>query len=117
MTGHRIILETAEKPRYADTCGDWWTARSGDVHIVVTKLDVLDDEGFLIALHELVEWKLCQKRGITQKFVDDFDMAFKGEGEPGDDPAAPYREQHRQAMIVEHLVANFLGMTSYGEVR
>lgn len=83
-------------------------------------IDVRDegsaDEQFLIALHELVEWKLCATRGISQSEVDAFDFGFKGEGEPGDDPSCVYRQQHRFAMLIEMLVAHELGLTGYGKV-
>lgn len=100
--------------RYKDTLGDWYL-KEAQLHI-----DVVDegtpDEQFLIALHELIEWKLCATRGISQSDVDAFDFGFKGDGEPGDDPSSPYRKEHREASIVEHLVAHFMGMTSYGKV-
>lgn len=100
-------------------CGDWYFDPSnGDLHIKVAGADVLDqDEVFLIALHELIEAKLCLKAGVVQGAVDAFDATFAGEGEPGDDPAAPYQRQHRAAMMIEHLMAIFLGRFDYGEVR
>jgi hypothetical protein len=66
---------------------------------------------FLVALHELVEVKLCEWCGITQKVVDDFDMEFEknraedDNSEPGDSPRAPYRLQHCIATGVERIVA------------
>ena len=109
----QIIIRETEKPRY-DTCGDWFF--EGETLIIETTLRLQSREGMLVAIHELVEWMLCKDRGITQEAVDAFDMAFKGEGEPGDDPKAPYRLEHRQAMLVEHLLANFLGLPNYGKV-
>jgi hypothetical protein len=91
----------------------------------------------LIALHELVEVKLCETDGITQQEVDDFDINFEegrekriaeagrattepgtttGEEaliaieEPGDQPDAPYREQHCFATGIERLLAARLGV-------
>jgi hypothetical protein len=80
-------------------------------------LPIDEQEQFLIALHELVEVKLCEARGITQVDVDRFDLAYTGEGEPGDEPDSPYRREHRFAMMLEHLMAHELGMTGYGIVR
>lgn len=66
---------------------------------------------FLVALHELVEVKLCEWCGITQKAVDAFDMAYEenraegDESEPGDSSNAPYKLQHCIATGVERLVA------------
>jgi hypothetical protein len=123
MTRSRIIIETATpeemRPPYnmeTGLAGDWYIASDGVLVIKVTG-DVLAREGFLYALHELIEAFLCLDRGISQQSVDAFDARFNGDGEPGDDPRAPYRQEHRFACLVEHLVAHELGMTGYGEVR
>ena len=91
--------------------------------IRVTGTDPLDDETFLIALHELVEAKLCQKRGITHAAIDKFDMEYwpavsprAVDAEPGDDPQAPYRKEHRFSALIEHLMAHELGIAGYGRV-
>ena len=102
------------------TCGDWF--HDQDKNLVIQVSDEIDGrplgdtEKFLIALHELIEVKLCEARGITQDDVDQFDLFFKGEGEPGDDPKAPYRLEHRFACLIEFLVAHELGLTGYGKV-
>lgn len=124
----RIIIDAVkqEDQRY-DTTGDWFFDPSnGDLHIRVTGGDALDeDEAFLVALHELIEVKLCQRDGITQGAVDAFDMQFEKDraaglheedAEPGDHKDAPYREQHRKAMLVEHLTAILLGRFDYGRM-
>lgn len=113
----KIIIEATspENQRY-DTLGDWFE-ENGNFIIRVNGDDPMDDdEAFLIALHELVEAKLCRARQISQTRVDAFDMAFQGDGEPGDDPAAPYRREHRFAMLIEHLMAHELGLKDYGAV-
>jgi hypothetical protein len=118
MTFPKIIIECLPQSqmRYCTT-GDWFFDKEGNLIIQVVGGDPLDhDEAFLVALHELVEVKLCHKAGVTQAAVDGFDFTFSGDGEPGDHPEAPYREQHRKAMLIEHLVANFLGKTDYGRV-
>lgn len=100
-------------------CGDWFVNKAnGDIHIRVAGPDVWDhEESFLVALHELIEARLCAKAGVVQGAVDAFDEKFTGEGEPGDDPAAPYQKQHRAACMIEHMTAIFLGKWDYGEVR
>lgn len=121
----RIIIEAvpADQMRLdaykAEDCGDWFVDRgNGDIHIRVVGTDVWDEEEkFLIALHELVEARLCHKAGVTEGEVDQFDRAFTGDGEPGDHPDSPYRKQHRGAMMVEHLTAILLGRFDHGEVR
>lgn len=59
----------------------------------------------LIALHELVEAMMCAANGVSQEDVDNFDTNFKGKGEPGDDPSAPYHKQHMIANVVERLIS------------
>ena len=87
--------------------GDWW--RDGDtLHITVTA-EALCDDALLIAVHELVEARLCERDGVPQAAVDAFDVAFNGDGEPGDDPRAPYFAQHRRALLIEGMLAEFLG--------
>lgn len=101
-----------------DGFGDWFFDKEGDLHIQVAGTHLMErDEVFLIALHELVEAKLCFNSGVTQNAVDHFDASFAGEAEPGDDPRSPYQKQHRAACLLEHQMAIFLGRWDYGEVR
>lgn len=96
-----------------ETPGDWWFEPDGSLQILVSDMDNPDYEA-LVAIHELVEVLLCQKRGITQEAVDAFDKKFEEErkegkhspeDEPGDDPAAPYGNEHFMATAVEELLA------------
>lgn len=98
--------------------GDWTIDGEGNLIIDLPGGgDPLSDDGtFLIALHEMVEAKLCHKRNIPQTEVDKFDFSYTGGGEPGDASDCPYRAEHRQAMLIEHLMANFLGIVDYGTV-
>lgn len=122
--GTRIIIEAIDPdkmrlPEYREEgCGDWFWDAEGNLHVqVACATDAWDDENaFLVALHELVEARLCFKSGVTQGAVDSFDSAFTGAGEPGDDPTAPYGKQHRAAGMIEHLCAIFLGKYDYGSV-
>ena len=112
----RFVSDKDMRPE-AVGLGDWWF--EGDTLQVRTQKG---PDAFLIALHETVEAWLCKEAGITADAVDEFDNAWEreqhgGDDEPGDDERAPYRLQHRQAMIVEHLVAHFLGLTDYGTIR
>jgi hypothetical protein len=102
-----------EKQRY-DTLGDWFIIvsmidGSRRLGVTVTNMNNEDSE-FAIAVHEMVEAYLCLKRGISGKEVDKFDMEFKGEGEPGDDPEAPYYKEHQFAMKIERLIVEELGI-------
>lgn len=121
---HKIIIEaiSADQQRYKTgaaqepTLGDWLYDEEGNLQIKVTGIHADDPETFLIALHELVEVQLCKMRGITQKQVDDFDFAFKGDAEPGDAVDSPYRKEHRFACLLEHQMAHEMGLTGYGKV-
>lgn len=74
---------------------------------------------FLVALHEMIEFELCKKNGISDNEVVAFDMSFEAErrmnmhpieAEPGNDPRAPYRDEHDFATMVERMVALKLGV-------
>lgn len=98
-----------------DGLGDWFVNDDGDIVIRAVGLDPLShDDAFLVALHELVELKLCLAAGISQEAVDAFDAAYEGDGEPGDDSRSPYRKQHRKACLIEFLMADMLGIVGYG---
>ncbi|HSS95839.1 MAG TPA: hypothetical protein VLK33_02350 [Terriglobales bacterium] len=100
--------------RYS-TCGDWYYDEEKTLCIRVSQMEDARYE-FLVALHELVEVKLCEWCGVTQKQVDDFDMDYEKSREPGDDsepgdsPSAPYRFQHCLATGIERIVATVLGV-------
>ncbi len=121
----KIIIEAIPKTqmRY-DTAGDWF--QDGDDLRIQVDDDLPVDEQFLIALHELVEVKLCVMRGVSQAMVDSFDVEEwprlvaeqpgLAETEPGDHPSAPYRKEHRAAALVEHFAASLMGLDNYGVV-
>ena len=62
---------------------------------------------FLVAVHEVVERILCEARGITDREIDRFDMASDA-NEPGDDPSAPYHQEHVFASRIERMLAREL---------
>lgn len=101
-----------EEQRY-ETVGDW--VFLSDDHLVVT-ISNLDNfyYSFLVALHEQIEAVLCKQAGIDEKDVTAFDTIFEAEraagkhdaeAEPGDDPQAPYHEQHIIATQIEKEIA------------
>jgi hypothetical protein len=111
----KIVIETIEheEQRYP-TVGDWFYWNK-TLHIKVSETDN-NDYNYLIALHELVEAWLCQKRGIIQEEVDAFDIAYEfnrqpgDDSEPGDNISAPYRDEHCIATGVERIVCAALGL-------
>jgi len=99
------------------TLGDYWDDDKG-THIRVKRLESEDSE-FLVALHELVEQYLLKKFGIKEPDVMAFDIMFEKEradgkwdqdAEPGDDPRAPYRNQHFMAEVIERMMSVFIGV-------
>ena len=97
------------------TVGDWWFEKDGTLEIRVSKMKSWRYE-CLVAVHELVEVLICKHDGVSQKAVDEFDMAFEkarrpgNEDEPGDNRRAPYVKQHCIATGVERILAACLGV-------
>jgi hypothetical protein len=128
----RIVIEAVPqhdmRPPYdaSEDGGDWFFDDDGNLVVRVIGESLADPAAFLFALHEMVEAQLCAAHGISQAAVDAFDERFEAEraagkhgedAEPGDHPWSPYRREHRQATLIEHLMAQFLGLDGYGEVR
>ncbi|MDE2015972.1 MAG: hypothetical protein KGJ89_05100 [Patescibacteria group bacterium] len=113
LTSILIDIIKHKHQRY-NTCGDWF--RDGEFLRIRVSQMLNPDYEFLIALHELVETYLSGKHGITEEEVDAFDINWKGEGEPGDCPEAPYYKEHRIATLIEKAMAETLGVdwTEYG---
>lgn len=110
-----LIFSIPHKFQAYPTCGNWQFTNNRVPVIFVSK-EMGDDSAMLVAIHELVEVFLCQKAGITEQQVDDFDIAYEknrigGDDEPGDDPDAPYQRQHNIATGIERLLCAEIGMT------
>lgn len=90
------------------TIGDWIGHERYRL-ILVSEMGNTDYE-FLVFLHELIEQALCMKRGVSGEAVTKFDMEFEGDGEPGDDPAAPYHREHVFACVIEDSVGKELNI-------
>ena len=98
-----------QQQRY-DTAGDWQLDVEKDT--LVINISFLGDWKMeaCLGIHELIEAIRCMADRVDQNLVDQWDLNFKGKGEPGDDPAAPYHRQHVQASIVERTLARQLGV-------
>jgi hypothetical protein len=105
------IVPIAHGEQRYETCGDWIPTNDG---IKITVSDTGDDDVlFLVGIHELIEWYLCRKKGITDEVVSAFDKRMLAEGyddEPGDHPEAPYRLEHGIATDIEKILATQLGV-------
>ena len=112
-----VISQVPHRKQRYETVGDWIP---GDpVKIRVSKMK---DERyvFLVALHEMIEYELCRMNGITDREVAGFDNDFEEErrarlhsmeAEAGDDPRAPYRDEHGFATMIERMVAQKMGVS------
>ena len=113
---HFVISEVPHKKQRYETVGDWIPGKP-----VKIRISKMKDKRyvFLVALHEMLEYELCRMKGISDRSVVDFDVNFEmerrrrlhsPEAEPGDDPRAPYKEQHGFATEIERMVARKLGV-------
>ena len=106
----KITIETIphDKQRY-DTCGDWrWVA---PFHLCITVSEIGDWKmETCVGVHEVCEALICSALEISQNAVDEFDMAFTGDGEPGNAPGCPYRLPHRIATTIEFALAMAIGL-------
>ena len=107
----RIAIETVPHgdQRYP-TCGDWVWGPNDELTIRVSDMGDWRKEA-AVGLHEAVEALLCKRSRVSQTLVDQFDRAYAGDGEPGDDPAAPYHREHCFATAVERLFIAALGVS------
>lgn len=65
---------------------------------------------FLVAVHEMVEAWICERRGIKEPDIKAFDEANPDSDDPGTMPEAPYHKEHIFAECLERLVARELGV-------
>ena len=94
--------------RYA-TVGDYWWDKDGSLQIRVSELGNEDME-FLVAIHELTESYICEKRGIKEPDIMAFDIAHIDSDDPGALPDAPYFKEHFFAETIERLIAGQLNI-------
>jgi hypothetical protein len=98
-----VVFIDAADQRY-NTCGDYWeTPSSIEVRITETRNPQYAQ---LVLIHELIELFLVLQRKISLRDIDNFDMEYVDDGEPGDDPAAPYHVEHTFATRIERQCAD-----------
>ena len=77
------------------------------------------DYVFLVIVHEIIEWWLCQRAGIKNSDIDKFDFMFEDERkagkhteeeEAGNDMRAPYFSQHAFATTIEEECCKKMGI-------
>lgn len=101
------------------TLGDYWRANDGKQEMRISEIGN-DDYAFLIAVHELIEWYITEKRGIKEEDIKAFDEMFEKErlqglhsnmDEAGFDPRAPYVKEHTFATNIEKQIADEWGVS------
>jgi len=95
------------------TCGDYWET-DNSIEIRITKQDN-PECNLLIMLHEMIEYILCEKRGIKEADIMKFDLAWEDlpepkEDEPGNCKWAPYYVEHRIAENYERQLASHMNI-------
>lgn len=100
-----------------DTAGDWeWVPGDGEGGPgngqLIVRVDATPDwrHSFLVALHEMVEAAICRQAGISGETVTAWDLAHSDSDEPGALKDCPYQRAHREADIIERIVASSLGV-------
>ena len=99
-----IIKFIPHKEQRYDTWGDYWIDKDGDWQLRISKDQGTNDENFCVAIHELIEFALTQKRKISEPAVKKFDEAHLKHPDPGFHPQAPYGKEHHFATQIEYLV-------------
>jgi hypothetical protein len=111
------VKTIAHKNQPYDTVG-YYSTHQGMIFVTVSDMKN-EDYAFLVAMHELTEAYLTNKRGITGEDITFFDEMFELEinkglhsdtAEPGDDDRAPYKKEHFFATNIERLIAAELGV-------
>ena len=114
----KIIIESIpHKEQRYETSGDY-EVKDGVIAIKVSQIK--PEYEFLVVLHELIEWFLITKRGISIESIDKFDMDFEklrkehpeliGDQECGNMLSAPYFAEHQFADFIERQVAQGIGV-------
>ena len=121
MALHTYIDTIPHRQQRYPTVGDYWrpaVQRTGLVERTEIRVSELGNEDyeFLISIHEQIEEYLTRKRGISEKVITAFDIAYEtarqegDDSEPGDAPDAPYRAEHQFATSIEKQLAIELGV-------
>lgn len=106
-----IVRRIPHQSHRYPTVGDWLIRPTADrvphFEIRVSRLKNPDHD-FLLAIHEMIEAYLCWRYGVTDEAVTAWDIAWKEDTEPGEDPRAPYYFQHTVASAIERYLALIL---------
>lgn len=121
MLNIRILTIPHSEQAY-DTVGNYWVDKDGVMQFRVSDLgNPWKELGVII--HELIESYLLLLRGVPWDSIDKFDIAYENARasgkapcgckpfeEPGDDPHAPYRKEHRFSENIERQFIHEAGV-------
>jgi hypothetical protein len=104
-----IIAEAInhQSQRY-NTPADYEEFANGVWGFNVSKMNI--DSELALLVHELIEWRLTQKAGISEPEIARFDIE-SGLDDPGASRKAPYHKQHVPAERIERRVLKELGVS------
>jgi hypothetical protein len=107
-----------ESQRY-ETVGDWYFDNEEHPKTLFIFISAMGNPvyEFLVSYHEQNEAMACLVAGIKERDVTEFDKQYERSrepddftSEPGDDPRAPYYQQHQFATKQEREMAEKLGV-------
>lgn len=106
------LTKTNTREVRCNQAGDWWN--KDDETTMANSVPMSDERSeFAVLIHELVEAFLCRYAGVTEQSVLNHDVMFEKERadglhdewvEAGDDPRAPYKDQHFVATTIERIL-------------
>lgn len=114
MNIHILVIPESEQRKEVNGA-DWFFDEKGDLQVRVSPMSDWRYE-IALAFHEAFEAVLCKQNGVTQKQVDDFDMAYDlaHPNDPdlnaGDEADAPYSSEHNYSEIVDRLFIGACGL-------
>ena len=104
----KIHILPSHQMRY-DTWDDWQVDKDGNITFQIA--DAGNDLYNKICLvHAIIEELLTSAKGVSEETITKFDLEYTGDDEPGEELAAPYRDEHLIAKAVEMLLCAKLGI-------
>ena len=103
-----IVIKVVPKNKVRNQGIGDYKNNNGKLEILVAKNSGNKDEKIGVAIHELVEAVLAQKRKISFKEIDKFDRDNIKHPDPGSKKDAPYRQEHKFANKIEAMVVKEL---------
>lgn len=104
----KVQIVPPSQIRY-DTWDDWTIDQYGNIHFQIADSGN-DLYNKICMVHAIIEELLTSAKGVSEEEITKFDLEYKGDDEPGEELAAPYRDEHLIAKAVEMLLCSHLGI-------